>query len=238
MKIRKTILYITCILLLSSCVIKSLNPFYTKKSISFDKRFIGKWVDSKKGVWNVIKFETVLFADSNTNWDSIYTKGNLNVKIDISKKELSKEDKTLYKNYKNSYYIQRKFKGEEALFLATPFIINNQTFLDFYPLEYQDDINNLLESHLIYTHSLVKYDVQENGEIEVRWLDEDKIEALFKEKKIKIKHIKVGTLRDKYLLTASSKELEKFIEKYMKSKDEDKWDTSTKYTLTKASDTE
>lgn len=54
MKIRNTILVIAGILLLSSCVVKSLNPFYTKKSISFDKRFIGKWTDSKKGVWTVI----------------------------------------------------------------------------------------------------------------------------------------------------------------------------------------
>ena len=35
-----------------------------------------------------------------------------------------------------------------------------------------------------------------------------------------------------------TKELNKFIEKYTKSKDENKWDTSTKYTLTKTSDAE
>ena len=40
------------------------------------------------------------------------------------------EDLQLYKEYKNSYYIQREFKGEEALFIATPFNVNNQTFLE------------------------------------------------------------------------------------------------------------
>ena len=85
---------------------------------------------------------------------------------------------------------------------------------------------------------MVKYDVKKNGEIEIRWLDEDKIEELFKERKIKIKHKKVGVLDDKYLLTASSKELEKFIGKYMKSDDKKKWDTSVKFTLSKTSDTE
>jgi hypothetical protein len=214
MKVKNTFLVSTCILLLSSCVVKSLNPFYTKKSISFDKRFIGKWTDSKKGVWTVIPFKDEITKDNPIE-------------------KMKKEDLKLYKEYKNSYYIQREYKGEEAIFLVTPFKVNNQTFLDFYPLEYQDDINNLLESHLIYTHSLVKYDVKENGEIEVRWLDEDKIDALFKEKKIKIKHKKVGALKDKYLLTAASRELEKFIEKYMNSKDDEKWNTSTKYTLSK-----
>ena len=113
------------------------------------------------------------------------------------------------------------------------YISNNQTFLDFYPLEFQDDVDNLLEGHLIYTHSLVKYDVNKNGEMEVKWLDEKKIEKLFKEKKIKIKHQIAGVQKDKYLLTASSKELQKFIKKYMSSNDSEKWNTSTKFTLSK-----
>lgn len=219
MKNRNTLLIVTSILFLSSCVVKSLNPFYTKKSISFDERFIGEWTDSKKGTWVVIPFK-----DEITKENPI--------------EKMKNEDIQLYNEYKNSYYIQRNYQGEEALFIATPFNINNQTFLDFYPLEYQDDINNLLQKHLIYTHSLVKYDVTESGEIDIKWLDEKKVESLFKNKKIKIEHKKIGVLKEKFLLTASSKELNKFIEKYTKSKDEDKWDTSTKYTLTKTSDAE
>lgn len=219
MKNRKTLLIATCILFLSSCVVKSLNPFYTKKSISFDQRFVGEWTDSKKGTWTVIPFK-----DEITKENPI--------------EKMKNEDIQLYNEYKNSYYIQRNYQGEKALFIATPFNINNQTFLDFYPLEYQDDINNLLQKHLIYTHSLVKYDVTESGEIEIKWLDEKKVESLFKNKKIKIEHKRIGVLKENFLLTASSKELNKFIEKYTKSKDENKWDTSTKYTLTKTSDAE
>jgi len=161
MKNRNTLLIAACILFLSSCVVKSLNPFYTKKSISFDERFIGEWTDSKKGTWVVIPFK-----DEITKENPI--------------EKMKNEDIQLYNEYKNSYYIQRNYQGEEALFIATPFNINNQTFLDFYPLEYQDDINNLLQKHLIYTHSLVKYDVTESGEIEIKWLDEKKVESLLK----------------------------------------------------------
>ena len=70
-------------------------------------------------------------------------------------------------------------------------------------------------------------DVQKNGEIEIKWLDEDKIQELFEQKKIKIKHETIGVMKDKYLLTASSKELQKFITKYMASSDSEKWKTST-----------
>lgn len=218
MKTRSILFTIISLFVLNSCVIKSLNPFYTKKSISFDDRFLGEWVDSKKGIWTVVSFKSEI------------TKEN-------PLEKMKKEDLQLYEAYKYSYYIKREYKGEEALFIVTPFKINNQTFLDFYPLEYQENIDNLLESHIVYSHSLVKYDILKDGKIDIRWLDEEKIETLFKQNKIKLEHKKIGALKDKFLLTASSSDLEKFIEKYMNSKDLDKWDTSTKFTLTKKSDT-
>ncbi len=217
MKIRNIILG-TFFILLTSCVVKSLNPFYTKETISFDEHFLGNWTDSKKGIWKVVSFKDEITKDNPLG-------------------KMKKDDLLLYKEYKNSYYIQRAYKGDESFFLVTPFKINNQKFLDFYPVEYQNDIENLLESHLIYTHSLVKYDVQKNGDIEIKWLDEDKIEALFKEKKIKIKHEKIGLNNEKYLLTAKPKELQKFIKKYMTSNDTEKWKTSTEFTLSKINDT-
>ncbi|WP_375240785.1 hypothetical protein [Polaribacter sp.] len=213
MKIRNLFLA-TCLLFLSSCVVKSLHPFYTKETISFDKGFIGNWQDSKKGTWTIVSFKEEILKENPIE-------------------KMKSEDLQLYKEFKNSYYIKRDYKDKEVLFIATPFVINNQRYLDFFPFGRQENIDNLLESHSIYTHSLVKYDVLKNGEIEIRWLDEGKIEDLFKQKKIKIKHETFGVLNDKYLLTASSKELQKFIKKYMASKDTEKWETSTKFTLSK-----
>jgi hypothetical protein len=230
MKIRNVILG-TCFILLSSCVVKSLNPFYTKETISFDKNFIGEWEDSKKGNWKVLKCESVFLSDTKTNWEPKFVNGYLENEVEVSKKNLSNEDEKLYASYKDSYYILRENKDKKVAFIATPFKINGQTFLDFIPVDTQDNVDNLLESHSIYTHSLVKYDIRDNGEIEIRWLDEDKIENLFEKKKIKIKHETIGMLNDKYLLTASSKELQKFVTKYMASNDAEKWETSTKFAL-------
>ena len=214
MKIKNTVLVIASILLLSSCVVKSLNPFYTKDTISFDKKFIGEWEDSKKGTWKVVSFIDELTKDNPFQ-------------------KMKKEDLELYREYKNSYAILRTYKDKEVVFIATPFKINDQMFLDFFPLENQEGIDNLLKSHFVYTHSLVKYDVKKNGTIEIKWLDEDKIKTLFEEKKIKIKHEITGMLNEKYLLTASSKELQKFVKKYMASNDSEKWNTSTKFILSK-----
>jgi hypothetical protein len=213
MKIRNTILGI-CLILLSSCVVKSLNPFYTKETISFDQSFIGDWQDSKNGKWQIASFKEEMIKENPLG-------------------KMKDEHVQLYKEFNNSYLIKRNYEEQEVLFIATPFVINNQRYLDFFPFGRQENIDNLLESHSIYTHSLVKYDVLKNGKIEIRWLDEDKIEALFKDKKIKIKHETFGVLNDKYLLTANSKELQKFIKKYMASNDTEKWKTSTKFILSK-----
>ena len=145
------------------------------------------------------------------------------------------EDESLKKfdKYKNSFYVKRGVNEEEVTYLVTTFKINNQTFLDFLPLAHKKNNGKLLESHSIYTHSLVKYNVKNNGEIEIKWLDEKKITALFEEKKIKIKHEKIGLIGEEYLLTAKSEELQKFIKKYISSNDSNKWKTSTKFILSK-----
>ncbi len=219
MKIRKFSFVAICFLILSSCVVKSLNPFYTAKSISFDERLIGNWTDKSKGKWQIVSVESLMEKDSTTN-------------------KIKESEKKMYEAYKESYYITREYKGKETIYVVTPFQVKGESFLNFFPFENQDDVDNLLEKHSIYTHSLVKYEIDNEGRLSIRWLDEDKIEALFEQKKIKIQHHKIGLLKDKYLLSASSEDLEKFIEKYIGSSDEEKWKTDTKYTLTRAADVE
>mgnify|MGYP000737130347 CR=1 FL=1 len=213
MKIRNVILGLSFVLL-SSCVVKSLHPFYTKETISFDENFIGEWEDSKKGKWKIVPFAKEILKGT-------------------SIEKLSKEDLIIYEEYKNGYYIKRTKNEKDVIYLANPFKINNQTFLDFLPLGQESGIDGLLQDHLVYAHTLIKYDILPNGEISIKWFDEDKIQTLFKEKRIKIKHEVMGVVDKKYLLTASSKELQSFLKKYIASNDNEKWKTSTKFTLTK-----
>ena len=85
MKIRNLFLA-TCLLFLSSCVVKSLHPFYTKETISFDKDFIGNWQDSKKGTWTIVSFKEEMLKENPLE-------------------KMKKEDLKIYDEYKNSYYI-------------------------------------------------------------------------------------------------------------------------------------
>ena len=204
-------------LLLTSCVIKSLHAFYTKDILYYEPKFIGQWSDSEKGQWSIQPFKEVILKDNNKS----------------SYSELDEDDQRMYNNYKDGYVVYYTKDSTKTTFLAMPFKINNQLFLDFTPVEDRESEqskNDLYQVHLIRTHSLAKLDLFSNDSASIKWLDQDKIEELLKADKIKIKYEKVG-FDETILLTASSDELVKFIEKYMNSEGKDKWKTDIEYSL-------
>ena len=218
----KGILLILAVVLFSSCIVKSLQPFYTKDSLSFNPKLIGSWVDHKKGQWTVVAMKTKFDEDRD--------------KTEIR----SEEDLLAYENYKDGYFMTYVKKGKEASFIAMPFKIENQYFLDFIPIEIQDEeINSLAAEHLLKTHSVSKLDINSDSEVALSWLSEERLNDLFNENKMRLKHEKIG-LEETLLLTASSQELYAFLSKYTKTdlfnssdKNEAKWKSSDKLTLTK-----
>jgi hypothetical protein len=218
MKIR-SIIFALIIVLFNSCLVKSLHPFYTKEVISFDASLIGNWQSKGNNKWIIEDLKDKVLRENKVS----------------SIEELEKADQKMYENYKGSYFVSIKDDGEESFFLVMPFTIEGQLFLDFSPVLVDSDLNSLTQNHLLSAHSLVKLDVLEEGKVRLKWFDEKRIKELFEQNKIKIKHEKLrGFLfEEEILLTAKSKELQKFIKKYMASKNEDKWKTDTKYTLTR-----
>ena len=215
-KIRITTL-ILGLLLFNSCIVKSLFPFFTKDTIHFEKYFLGIWEDSKKkdNRWIITSVEDVFIIEKTKDTTP-----------------LSKEGLKIYNNYKHGYYAiyEEKKSNRTSIFLAMPFKINNQLFLDFTPFLYDEDTNDLVSYHLAATHSLAKFDILENGSVNIKWLASRKIAKLIENNKIKIKHEKLMP-SDEYLLTASSVELQKFIKKYMTSNDDNKWETDVEFNL-------
>jgi len=204
-------------LLLNSCVVKSLFPFYTINSIYFEKKFIGTWEDAENGKWKVLPFQETFLKESKKKNPS----------------ELGKDDLEMYNKYKNGYIVYLEKDSTKTSFLAMPFKINNQLFLDFTPIEDKesDELkNDLYKMHLIETHTLAKFGITSENEISIKWFSSKKLEQLLNEDKIKIKHEEVGFM-ETILLTASSEELEKFIKKYMDSNDQDKWKTDVEAKL-------
>ncbi len=213
MKTRSLILL--CLLaFFSSCIVKSIQPFYIAEATEYQKHLIGEWTDDKKATWTVVSFKDT-FLEDNKDWTKV-----------------SDEDKVAYQKYKDGYFIIRTKNDNESVFMAMPFKIDEQLFMDFIPFDYEDISNDLVSQHLLRTHSVAKIDTLESNTLNITWLDESRLTDLFKKDKLKLKHEKVG-IDESFILTATSKELYAFLKKYMKADIENKWESSEKFTLTK-----
>ena len=213
----KTILLFGLVLLLNSCIIKSIKPFYLKEHVKFNKDLIGNWTTGKSSSWQIMSFKEV-WEEDNKDED-----GNV---------KLMKEDKDAYELYKDAYIVNYISSEKEAIFIAMPFMVDEHLFLDFTPFEYEDSsINGLAAQHLLKTHSVTYVDFKDDGTLKFKWLDESVVKKLISEKKLRIKHEETGIDQD-LILTASSEELYRFLKKFMASDIENKWDKDVIKTLT------
>lgn len=123
---------------------------------------------------------------------------------------------------------------KEATFVAMPFKVNGALFLDFAPFDSGiEETNKLLGQHLVRTHSVAKATISTNGALKIVWLSESKIAELQKQSKIRLQYEEIG-VDNTLLITATSEELYKFLEKYEASDIKDKWETSDKFELKRA----
>ncbi|TCK69125.1 hypothetical protein DFQ05_0640 [Winogradskyella wandonensis] len=201
----RLVLVSLCVLLFSSCIVKSIQPFYTKSSINYSGKLVGNWTDNKNGQWDIRSFKDEWEKETDPNTT------------------LSKESKEAFERFKDGYYIKYKKKDTEASFIAMPFMVNKHLFIDLTPFEYDsDDLNKLVAQHLLKTHSTAFVDITNEG-FTLKWLSEKAVNKLITEKRLRIKHERTGIDED-LVLTASSDELHNFLKKFMVSDFEDKWD--------------
>lgn len=89
-------------------------------------------------------------------------------------------------------------------------------FLDFYLEDFLDSQElDLADFHIIPVHTFAKLTVK-NNHLQINWFDQNWLEDLIKENKIRIHHEKND---DFILLTAKPGELQKFVTKYVNSED-------------------
>ncbi|WP_420571579.1 hypothetical protein [Kordia sp.] len=210
----RIILLLCGLVLLNSCILKSIQPFYIAKAISYQQDFIGNWEDPENGSWNIASFKTVFESEKEDP-------------------KLTEDDKILLDKYKDAYVVSYTKKDNKATFIVIPFQVNGKLFVDFTPFnDGLENVNQLLAQHLIRTHSIAKVERLKNNGIRFKWLDESKIEALQKQQKIRLKSEKID-LEDDYILTATSAELYAFLEKFEASNGDEIWGSSDQITLQK-----
>jgi|AVFP01.1.fsa_nt_gi hypothetical protein len=201
-------------LLLSSCIVKSLHPFYTSDKLSFNEKMVGSWTDSKDGQWEILSFKE--------EW----------AKETKSQTKLTKEDREAYERFKDGYVITYTKKDKVGEFIAMPFKIDEDLFLDFTPFYYDsDELNGLVAQHLFKTHSAAKIVFTGTDGVQIKFLSEEKVKPLFNQNNIRLKHEKSGVDED-LILTSPSEELYEFLKKFNRSSIEDRWEEDV-YQLTR-----
>lgn len=197
MKTRKFTGVAILMLFLSGCVVYSFYPLYTQEDLFANDILTGNWMEADD--------ETISVEEADGIWTFEHPY------IDRSK---SDERDSL------SYVLNLKTKQgdsyEEAVFDVHLIKLGGTYFLDFYLHDFlENDDLTLGDFHVVPVHTFAKLTVTEDG-LFINWFDPEWLEELVRRNKIRIHHEDNG---DFILLTAKTGELQKFVSKYVNSKD-------------------
>lgn len=119
----------------------------------------------------------------------------------------------------NAYELTYTIDGKSALFRAHLFTLNQELYVDFFPITNESE-TPIFDLHLLPTHSVAKVELLSEDEVRIKWFNEKWLRTLFAQNRIRIAHETITGEDDTkdedkiYVLTASTEELQKFIMKY------------------------
>ena len=187
MKTGKFILIGMLALMTSSCI-PSLFPLYTEEDLVTDDRIVGTWEAGEMGTWVIERlYNKPLIDIFSSDWSD--AKENNTYKLVVI--ETDGED-TL-----------------EAEFVVHMLVLDGQHYLNYYPGDFELD-HDFLSWHMVEANNFSKVWITEDS-ISLGFFDPSYLEDLIDENRIKISHIRHD---NGILLTARTRELQKFILKY------------------------
>ncbi|HEX5152297.1 MAG TPA: hypothetical protein VFW07_12675 [Parafilimonas sp.] len=180
---------------LNSCL-TTMQPLVTDENIITDDRVTGTWIDSGREI-TVQKFFNSKFYQS--------------VKSDM---RLSVADSLFLMKYYIANYTQSDLEYWWAFGLMR---INKQVYLNLFALKCTDNENNEVYfpygGRALETYSIAKLEWKGNDLISVHFLNGDWIKKMILAGNIRIKY-EYDPLFGSFAITASSEELEQFLQKY------------------------
>jgi len=198
--------------LLSGCGIPSVHPLYEPDDLIQHKEITGVWSsDDEEELFYVFSYndlnnnsenlpERLFKSDDDSTSDFTVTLED--VKIDL-KEEIEE-------GYENLYYIIQSINGKtEDIYYAGLVQLDSQYFIDLYRTRIDEN------GFRFPTHIFTKLEI-ETDRLILHEFREEFVKELIRNQQIRIKHEQA---RDNFLLTASSKDLKKFILKYGREPD-------------------
>ncbi len=177
-------------------MVYSFYPLYTEKDLFANDILTGEWFEDDD--------QEVKFSDGDAEWTFKHPR--------IGKKEDGKVDSTAYILNIKSIEQGKEIESEFRVYIVE---LDGHYFLDFYLEDFGGDEITLATFHIVPVHTFAKITIA-NDKLIINWFDQDWLEELIKENKIRIHH---ENNDDYILLTAKPIELQKFVTKYLNSED-------------------
>jgi hypothetical protein len=188
MKTRNFLFVLAVALFFSGCVVYSFYPLYTEKDLFENDILTGTWTDGDSILWK--------FKHPEQEKNGVKTTDNTSYVLTFQEKDGE--------------------QTSDTTFLVHIVKLGGNYFLDFYLDDFLNDKSlTIADFHIIPVHTFARLTIK-NDTLEINWFDQNWLEGLIKENKIRIHHENNG---DFILLTAKSGELQKFVTKYVNSEE-------------------
>lgn len=117
------------------------------------------------------------------------------------------------KDDKRYTFVYTDTEGETGEFLASLGKLNDMLFLDLYPAEADVNANAFYKYHLLGVHTFIKVE-QIGPTLQMRVMSPDKMKEMLKQDPNLVKHEVLEEPDSRILLTASTKDLQRFMVEY------------------------
>lgn len=220
MKNRKLLLAVGIILFISGCsdfiMICSLNPFYLDKNITLSPEIEGNWSVQP------VQSKSDSTSKNSSHWEMADTTSVWQIRQFISEEKIKNkqgEDSTVFKPQK--HYVVKLIGNHpdsaQYQFRLDLFRINGVLYGDFSPRETLALKNSRMAKENYFTvHTLARISIR-NKQLNVSWLGSDYMKGMIEEKRVRIRYRYVPDA-GRLLLTATSEELTKMLERYASEK--------------------
>lgn len=220
MKLKKLFIVIGIIFFISGCsdffMICSLNPFYLEKNIVLSPEIEGSWTVQP------LKAKSDTTQNDQSIWELADTTAVWQIKQFISQETMKTKlgkDSTVFKplNYYVVKLIGNHPDSANYQFKLVLFKVRDFLYADFSPLEILALKNSrMARENYLSIHTLARINVQ-NKQFNVSWLGAEYMRSMIENKRVRVKYRYVPDA-GRLLLTATSEELTRMIERYAHEK--------------------
>ncbi len=176
-------------MLLNSCLL-TFYPIYTPKDVVYETSILGS-------------YRTEDVKDGQPDEMDILPLGSSGIRLPEGIAAI-----------KNKGYLV-KFKESDgrvrSQYIAFVVVLNSNKYIDFYPYTPEIDKFGAYGQHKVPMHAIYQISLQGNRKLILKRFDQDFLNEMIEKRQLRIRHEK---LDDKYVITASTSELQQYISKY------------------------